>query len=124
VRESVQRYPGLEAVFDKHGLGGCGGPDGPIEPIAFFARVHQVDPAALLRELNEFAARRDGAAAIPLMDERPTQATQPYFIAVIASLAIAVLGGFPLGILAALGAGRDIGLGARLDTHRPGAWTQ
>jgi hypothetical protein len=97
VRESVQRYPGLEAVFDKHGLGGCGGPDGPIEPIAFFARVHQVDPAALLRELNEFAARRDGAAAIPLMDERPTQATQPYFIAVIASLAIAVLGGFPLG---------------------------
>jgi Domain of unknown function (DUF1858)./NnrS protein. len=113
VRESVQRYPGIEAVFDKHGLGGCGGPDGPIEPIAFFARVHQVDPAALLRELNEFAARRDGAAAIPLMDERPKQATQPYFIAVIASLAIAVLGGFPLGILAALGGGRDIGLGAR-----------
>src|SRR5450759_646058 len=113
VRESVQRYPGIDEVFDKHGLGGCGGPDGPIEPIAFFARVHQVDPAALLRELNEFAARRDGAAAIPLMDERPKQATQPYFIAVIASLAIAVLGGFPLGILAALGGGRDIGLGAR-----------
>ncbi len=113
VRESVQRYPGIDEVFDKHGLGGCGGPDGPIEPIAFFARVHQVDPAALLRELNEFAARRDGAAAIPLMDERPKQATQPYFIAVIASLAIAVLGGLPLGILAALGGGRDIGLGAR-----------
>jgi metal-sulfur cluster biosynthetic enzyme len=113
VRESVQRYPGIEAVFDKHGLGGCGGPDGPIEPIAFFARVHQVDPAALLRELNEFAARRDGAAAIPLMEERPKQATQLYFIAVITSIAIAVLGGFPLGILAALGGGRDIGLGAR-----------
>jgi uncharacterized protein involved in response to NO len=113
VRESVQRYPGIDEVFDKHGLGGCGGPDGPIEPIAFFARVHQVDPAALLRELNEFAARRDGAAAIPLMDERPRRATQPYFIAVIASLAIAALGGFPLGILAALGGGRDIGLGAR-----------
>ncbi len=113
VRESVQRYPGIDAVFDKHGLGGCGGPDGPIEPIAFFARVHQVDPAALLRELNEFAARRDGAAAIPLMDERAKQGTQLYFIALITSLAIAVLGGFPLGILAALGGGRDIGLGAR-----------
>jgi metal-sulfur cluster biosynthetic enzyme len=113
VRESVQLYPGIETVFDKHGLGGCGGPDGPIEPIAFFARVHQVDPAALLRELNEFAARRDGADAIPLIDGRPKQATQPYFIAVVASIAIAVLGGFPLGILAALGGGRDIGLGAR-----------
>jgi hypothetical protein len=113
VRESVQRYPGIEAVFDKHGLGGCGGPDGPIEPIAFFARVHQVDPAALLRELNEFAAGRDGAAVIPLMNERAKQGTQLYFIAVIASLSIAVLGGFPLGILAALGGGRDVGLGAR-----------
>lgn len=113
VREAVQRYPGIDAVFEKYGIGGCGGPDGPIEPIAFFARVHQVDPAALLRELNEFAARRDGAAPVPLMDERPKQATQLYFIAVITSIAIAVLGGFPLGILAALGGGRDIGLGTR-----------
>jgi len=113
VREAVQRYPGIDAVFEKHGIAGCGGPDGPIEPIAFFARVHQVDPAALLRELNDFATRRDGAAPVPLMDERPKQATQLYFIAVITSIAIAVLGGFPLGILAAIGGGRDIGLGAR-----------
>jgi metal-sulfur cluster biosynthetic enzyme len=113
VREAVQRYPGIEAVFDRHGLGGCGGPDGPIEPIAFFARVHQVDPAALLRELNEFAARRDGAATVPLMADRPRRPAQLTFVAVITALAIAVLGGFPLGILAALGGGRDIGLGAR-----------
>jgi metal-sulfur cluster biosynthetic enzyme len=113
VREAVQRYPGIDAVFERHGIAGCGGPDGPIEPVAFFARVHQVDPAALLRELNDFAARRDGAAPAPLMEERPKQAAQLYFIAVITSLAIAVLGGFPLGILAALGGGRDIGLGSR-----------
>lgn len=113
VREAVQRYPGIGAVFEKHGIGGCGGPDGPIEPIAFFARVHQVDPAALLRQLNDFAARRDGAAPVPLMEERPKQTTQLYFIAVITSISIAILGGFPLGILAALGGGRDIGLGAR-----------
>lgn len=113
VREAVQHYPGIDAVFEKHGIGGCGGPDGPIEPIAFFARVHQVDPAALLRELNDFAARRDGAAPVPLMEERPKQTTQLYFIAVITSISIAVLGGFPLGILAALGGGRDIGVGAR-----------
>ncbi|MEK7246835.1 MAG: NnrS family protein, partial [Chloroflexota bacterium] len=113
VREAVQRYPGIDAVFEKHGIGGCGGPDGPIEPIAFFARVHQVDPAALLRQLNDFAARRDGAAPVPLMEERPKQTTQLYFIAVITSISIAVLGGFPLGILAALGGGRDIGVGAR-----------
>jgi metal-sulfur cluster biosynthetic enzyme len=113
VREAVQRYPGIDVVFEKHGIGGCGGPEGPIEPIAFFARVHQVDPAALLRELNAFATRKDGAAPVRIMEERPKEPTQPYFIAVITSIAIAVLGGFPLGILAALGGGRDIGLGAR-----------
>jgi len=113
VREVVQRYPGIEAVFEKHGLGGCGGPDGPIEGVAFFARVHQVDPAALLRELNEYPGRRSGAANLPLMEDRPKQPSQIYFIAIITAITIGVLAGFPLGILAALGGGRDIGLGAR-----------
>jgi metal-sulfur cluster biosynthetic enzyme len=113
VREAVQRYPGIDAVFEKHGIAGCGGPDGPVEPIAFFARVHQVDPATLLHELNDFAARRGGSSPVELVEERPKRITQPYFVAVIASITIAVLGGFPLGILAALGGGRDIGLGAR-----------
>jgi metal-sulfur cluster biosynthetic enzyme len=113
VRETVQRYPGIDAVFERHGLGGCGGPDGPLEEIAFFARVHHVDPASLLRELNEFAARRDGSVAAPIVERRPSQVTQVYFIAVAVSLAIAIFGGFPLGILAALGGGRDIGLGLK-----------
>ncbi len=113
VREAVQRYPGIESVFDKRGLAGCGGPDGPMEPVAFFARVHQVDPAALLRELNDFAAGRDGAVSLPILEKRPKPERQPYFIAVIVALAIAIGGGFPLGILAALGGGHDIGLGVR-----------
>lgn len=112
VREAVQKYPGIEAVFDRHGLAGCGGPDGPQEPILFFARVHNVDPAGLLRELNEYAARRQSSAAVPVMEERPKPARQLYFVALIVSLGIALLGGFPLGIIAALGGGRDIGLGA------------
>jgi metal-sulfur cluster biosynthetic enzyme len=113
VRDAVRRYPGIDSVFERHGIGGCGGADGPIEPIAFFARVHDVEPAVLLRELNDYAARRDRSASVEIMEGRPRQATQPYFIAVIASLTIAIVAGFPLGILAALGAGRDIGLGTR-----------
>lgn len=113
VRETVERYPGIDAVFESHGLAGCGGKDGPVEPIAFFARVHQVDPAALLRELNEFAARRSRAAPLPVLEDRPKISTQPYLLAVITALTLAALGGFPLGILVALGGGRDIGLGTR-----------
>ncbi len=113
VREAVLAYPGIEAVFERHGLAGCGGPEGPIEPIAFFARVHEIDPAALLRSLNEFAARRDGAVKLPVFEERPKQPFETYRLAIFTSLALALAGGLPLAILVALGGGRDIGLGIR-----------
>jgi metal-sulfur cluster biosynthetic enzyme len=113
VRDAVSRYPGIEAVFDKYGLGGCGGPGGPPEPIGFFARVHQVDPPALLRELNEFASRREEAVDLPVVEKRPERKRELYFVALAISLLLAVLAGFPLGIVAALGGAGDIGLGAR-----------
>ena len=114
VREAVLAYPGIEAVFERHGLAGCGGPEGPIEPIAFFARVPEVDPAALLRALNEFAARRAGAVSLPLMDERPKKPFETYRLAIFTSLALALVGGLPLAVLVALqGGGHDIGLGVR-----------
>ncbi len=112
VREAVARYPGIAVIFDQHGMMGCGGPDGPLEPIGFFARVHNVDPAAFLAELNACAARPRAAAQA---EEPPAQQRSPYFIAVIASVMLAVLGGFPLGILIALAnAGRDVGVGVKV----------
>lgn len=57
VAEIVQAVPGARAVFDKHGLHGCGGTHGPIEQLSFFAAVHQVDLKTLLRELNQEAQR-------------------------------------------------------------------
>ncbi|MCH8051744.1 MAG: hypothetical protein IIC86_06980, partial [Chloroflexi bacterium] len=102
VREAVLAYPGIEAVFERHGLAGCGGAEGPIEPIAFFARVHEVDPAALLRALNEFAAKRTGAVSLPLVDERPKQPFETYRLAIFTSLALALAGGLPLAVLVAL----------------------
>jgi metal-sulfur cluster biosynthetic enzyme len=117
VRDAVKRYPGIEKIFARHGLGDCGGPDGPIEPIGFFARVHEVDPDDLLAALNAYAAEhaalpaRKPAARLALMEERPSQVRQLYFIGIATSLAIAILGGLPLGILVALGGARDMGLG-------------
>ncbi|HEY5625294.1 MAG TPA: DUF1858 domain-containing protein, partial [Dehalococcoidia bacterium] len=113
VREAVLAYPGIDEVFERHGLAGCGGADGPIEPIAFFARVHEVDPAALLRDLNEFAAKRDEAVDLPVVKERPKQPFETYRLAIFTSLALALAGGLPLGILVALGGGRDVGIGVR-----------
>jgi hypothetical protein len=52
VAEIIQVCPTARRVFDKHGLKGCGGANGPSESLAFFAAVHQVDVEALVQELN------------------------------------------------------------------------
>ncbi|HEY7388783.1 MAG TPA: DUF1858 domain-containing protein [Bryobacteraceae bacterium] len=53
--EIVSRYPACRQVFDRYGLVGCGGPLGPQESLAFFARAHRVDEMRLLQELEEAA---------------------------------------------------------------------
>lgn len=52
VAEVIRLCPNAREIFDRHGLHGCGGTNGPAEPLSFFAAVHQVDLDALLRELN------------------------------------------------------------------------
>jgi iron-sulfur cluster repair protein YtfE (RIC family) len=53
VRGLVRTYPQTRGVFDRYGLRGCGGVDGPAESIRFFARAHGVDLHHLLRELEK-----------------------------------------------------------------------
>lgn len=55
VREILARYPASRAVLDRCGLLECGGPQGPVEPLWMFARVHRVPLPELLDELNRVA---------------------------------------------------------------------
>ncbi|MFS8085175.1 MAG: DUF1858 domain-containing protein [Acidobacteriota bacterium] len=57
IPDIVARYPATRAVLDRYGLKGCGGPQGPQEPVAWFARLHCVPADEILRELNEAAAQ-------------------------------------------------------------------
>jgi len=66
VRDILREYPSTLPVFDRHGLMGCGGAQGPAEPVGWFAQVHHVDPQALLAELEEAAA---AAGAAPVRSE-------------------------------------------------------
>src|SRR3990172_2320177 len=95
VREVMTRYPGAERIFNKHGLTGCGGPQGPVEPIGWFARAHEVDPDALLGELNEFIATPDALLA----PEAAAEEHQPelYRRFLYAAIAIALTVGCTLG---------------------------
>ena len=92
--EVVERYPATRKVLDKYGLKGCGGPTGPREPVAWFARMHNVPLQQLLDELNE-AARQSLQGGETTVRFEPTFADtiyQPYFAA--ASLLAVVFGAF------------------------------
>jgi uncharacterized protein involved in response to NO len=67
LRDILAESPGAAAVLARHGLMGCGGREGPDEPLAWFARVHGVPVAQLVRELQAAAGAGagDAAAAAP-----------------------------------------------------------
>ncbi len=67
IREVRDRYPGITAVFQAHGLPCAGCHVGSYESIAGGARTHSLDLAVLLADLNRFA--QDGT--VPARQGRP-----------------------------------------------------
>src|SRR3954466_4333309 len=108
IREALTRYPQTAAVFARHGLAGCGGQAGPLEPIDQFARLHHVDLGTLLAEL-------EASTQTPMPAPPPAPAPPPwesYRLYLKTSLALALTGGFGIGLLAVLGraGGPDLGV--------------
>src|ERR1051325_2329471 len=65
VRELLKAFPSTRGVFDQYGLFGCGGSDGPTEPISLFARVHQINLDELLSQLRKAASDGETSGALP-----------------------------------------------------------
>lgn len=55
IRDLVGACPQTRMVFDRYGLRGCGGIQGPSESIRYFARAHGIDLGVLLHELREMS---------------------------------------------------------------------
>jgi hypothetical protein len=53
IPELLATRPSARRILDKYGLHGCGGPQGPVETLGFFARAHDVSLERLLTELRE-----------------------------------------------------------------------
>lgn len=53
IPDLLRSYPQARPVFDRYGLHGCGGPFGPYESIAFFARAHEVDLRRLMDDIEQ-----------------------------------------------------------------------
>lgn len=75
IREIIRRFPETRSVFDAYGLMGCGGAEGPTEPLSLFARVHQTDLEKLIGQLYAVVERKVdwGEAAA-----RGTQPARPF----------------------------------------------
>jgi uncharacterized protein involved in response to NO len=79
------RYPSTRAIFDRHGLQGCGGRLGPYEHVGWFARLHGVSIDTLLAELDEAASNSDPATA-ELSPSIADTIYRPFFLAGIATV--------------------------------------
>jgi hypothetical protein len=83
--EVLAQYPGTREVFDRYGLYGCGGTQGPREKIAWFARLHGVPIDKLLSELTSAAMK----PATVNFESSPSIADtiyRPFFLAGVATL--------------------------------------
>src|SRR5262249_58983846 len=48
----LRTAPQVRPVVDRYGLRGCGGPQGPVESLGFFAKAHDVPLDRLLGDLR------------------------------------------------------------------------
>jgi hypothetical protein len=83
IPELLRAAPQVRPVLDRYGLRGCGGPMGPAESLAFFARAHEVPLPRLLAEIREAAQPVLKPTALPMADgpSRGDTIYRPFFTA-------------------------------------------
>ena len=112
VRDVRRRYPATIPVFEKYGLGDCGGDDGPDEPLAWFATVHRLSLEDFLRDIRQ-AAASDAAASRPEPARSASLPFSPHFI--LGSLFLTLTLGATTGMinLLRIAAGADVSISHR-----------
>lgn len=97
VRDVLRVCPESRAVLETHGLMGCGGPEGPDESLARFARAHGIAVAQLLDQLRA-AEPRD--APPPTAPSPPAEAADSYRYFLRAAALLGMISGAALGAIA------------------------
>ena len=111
IPDLLRADPQARAVLDRYGLRGCGGPDGPHESLASFARLHDVPVEQLLTDLREFGG--SPAPPAPVLPRWTADAIyRPFFLAGIAVVLTlgAVWGAYLLARIALAGNFTAVGL--------------
>jgi uncharacterized protein involved in response to NO len=113
VRDVRRRYPSTIPVFEKFGLGDCGGDEGPDEPVAWFATVHRIPLEEFLREIRAAAVRDSAATPASGPVKSASLPFSPHFI--LGSLFLTLTLGATAGMinLLRIAAGGDVSLSHR-----------
>lgn len=103
IREILIRWPATRSVFERAGLAGCGGPNGPDERLDFFANVHHVPLEPLKQSLQEVirphsprAGRELAIAPAAALAFEPVHRYVPFLLA---SVALTLTFGATLGMI-------------------------
>ena len=96
VSDVSRQFPQCRPVFEKYGIAGCGGADGPPEPLFIFAAAHRVPLPELVSELNA-AVRGEWKEERPAPTE-DLESEQLYKRFIFAAVTVAVTAGFGLGL--------------------------
>lgn len=105
IPDLLRSLPQARRVLDRYGLRGCGGEQGPVETLGFFARAHEVPIARLLEEIGR-QPRRSISLSVVEQSQPGDDTYRPFFksgIAVVLSLG-AVWGAY---LLARIAIGRS-----------------
>jgi hypothetical protein len=100
--ELFRMHPETRAIFNRYGLRGCGGADGPAESREFFAGVHDVPLGPLLTEIDRVIrdpAARQAAQLQLTEDARPRLADTIYRPFFLAGLGVVLTAGAAWGVL-------------------------
>lgn len=79
--EVIGKFPATRGVFDRYGLHGCGGANGPSESIEFFSQVHRVPLERLIAELE--AAKDSSVGPAPYIESLEDMLYRRFFRAAI-----------------------------------------
>ncbi len=95
IPDILRNYPQARRVLDRYGLQGCGGREGPVESLRFFAETHGVDQQCLLLEVRD-AAGTEAPPSSPSRGRFADAAYKPFFLT---GFAVLLLGGALTGTL-------------------------
>lgn len=79
VKEVIEKFPVTRRVFETYGIM-CGGNILPDKPLSFFAKMHNIDPAKLINDLQTLIDQKDPSSDAAIITKPQTEHVYEIFV--------------------------------------------